>query len=119
MAADRFSVHEGRSAGFHGAAWLPGRTPGTSFAARRASAIAPQLIPSDVTMTFSLHRRSLRTALAACAALLAGACTPPAPSGGPSPAVQGTAETRLASAEWNAQSPAAQIAAWARQGCRR
>jgi hypothetical protein len=70
-------------------------------------------------MTFSLHRRSLRTALAACAALLAGACTPPVPSAGPAPAAQVQAETRLGPADWNAQSPAAQIATWARQGCRR
>jgi hypothetical protein len=66
-----------------------------------------------------MHRRSLRAALAACAALVAAACTPQAPSTGPSPAAQVEAETRLGPADWNAQSPAAQIATWARQGCRR
>lgn len=65
-------------------------------------------------MTSFLHQRSLRAALAACTALLA-ACAPSAPATGPAPAAQ----TRLAPAEWNAQSPASEIAAWARQGCRR
>jgi hypothetical protein len=66
-------------------------------------------------MMFSPHRRTIRAALALCAALLAGACTPPAPTSGPMP----EAATRLEPREWTAQSPAAEIAAWARQGCRR
>jgi hypothetical protein len=61
-------------------------------------------------MTFP-SQRSLRAALAACALLLA-ACTPSAPSTGPAPAA-------LPPMAWTAQSPAAEIAAWARQGCRR
>jgi hypothetical protein len=64
-------------------------------------------------MTSSLHRRSVCAALALCAALLAGACTPFAPSSGPQP------ESAMAPADWNAQSPATEIATWARQGCRR
>lgn len=67
-------------------------------------------------MTSSLHRRSLRAALAALAVLLAGACVPGGASTGPSPV---DAETTLGPAEWNEQSSAAEIAAWARQGCRR
>jgi hypothetical protein len=67
-------------------------------------------------MTFSPHRRSLGAALAA---LLMGACTPAAPSAGPSPARHGEPETQLDPAAWNAQSPANEIATWARQGCRR
>jgi hypothetical protein len=67
-------------------------------------------------MTSSLHRRSLRAALAACLALLAGACAPGGPSTGPAPQ---EAETTLDPAEWSAQSPAAEIAEWALRGCRR
>lgn len=66
-------------------------------------------------MTSSLPRRSLRAALAACIALLAGACMPGGGAGGPSP----QAETTLPAADWNAQSPAGDIATWAWQGCRR
>lgn len=66
-------------------------------------------------MTFSTPRRSLCAALAACAFVLAGACTPGAPSTGPAP----EASTRLEPRDWTAQSSAAEIAAWARQGCRR
>jgi hypothetical protein len=69
------------------------------------------------TMTLSLHRRFLR-AVAACAIALAGACAPAASSAGPSPA-PAEAATRLEPREWTAQSPAAEIATWARQGCRR
>ena len=68
-------------------------------------------------MIVSVHRRSLRAALAACGVLLAGACAPAGPSSGPSP--QAEAETRLEAVAWTAQSPAAEIATWARQGCRR
>jgi hypothetical protein len=66
-------------------------------------------------MIVSVHRRSLRAALAACAVLLAGACAPGGPSAGPSPAEP----YELEPAGWTAQSPAAEIAAWAREGCRR
>ncbi|HEX6913114.1 MAG TPA: hypothetical protein VF142_22075 [Longimicrobium sp.] len=67
-------------------------------------------------MTSSLHRRSLRAALAACTALLAGACMPGGAGTGPAPQEP---EATLAPAEWNAQSPAGEIATWAWQGCRR
>ena len=67
-------------------------------------------------MTSSVHRRSLRAALAACTALLAAACVPGGVSTGPGPA---EAETTLDASQWNEQSPAGEIAAWARQGCRR
>jgi hypothetical protein len=67
-------------------------------------------------MLFS-PRRLLR-AVVVCAMALAGACAPAASSAGPSPAPVEEA-TRLEPREWTAQSPAAQIAAWARQGCRR
>jgi len=67
-------------------------------------------------MTFSLSRRPFLAALAACA-LLAGACAPAGPFVRPQPQVE--AETRLGPAEWNARSPAGEIATWARQGCRR
>jgi hypothetical protein len=68
-------------------------------------------------MIVSVHPRSLRAALAVCAALLVGACAPSGPSTGPSP--QAEAATELTARAWTAQSPAAEIAAWARQGCRR
>ena len=68
-------------------------------------------------MTSSLHRRSPRAALAACALLLAGACAPAGPSAGPSPGAQ--VEAGPARVAWTAQSPAAEIATWVRQGCRR
>jgi hypothetical protein len=68
-------------------------------------------------MTSSLHRRPFRAALAPCAALLITACAPSAPSAGPQP--QAEAASRLGPADWNAQSPATEIATWARQGCRR
>lgn len=70
-------------------------------------------------MTLILHRRFPGAALAACAALLAGACVPAGPSSAPSPQVQAQEETRLDPAEWTAQSPARSIADWARAGCRR
>ena len=44
-------------------------------------------------MIVSVHRRSLRAALAACALLLSGACAPPA----------ALAPTTLAPAEWSPQ----------------
>ncbi len=58
-------------------------------------------------MIVSVHRLLLRAALAASAVLMAGGCAPFVQSAGPAPA------------EWNAQSSAGEIAAWARQGCRR
>ena len=67
-------------------------------------------------MTSFVHRRFPRAALAACAVLLA-ACNPPAPAGGPAP--RGEPPTTLEPRAWTAQSPAAEIAGWARQGCRR
>jgi hypothetical protein len=69
-------------------------------------------------MTSFPHRRSLRAALAACATLLAGACTPFL-GGSNEPAPQVEAATSLGPADWNAQSPATEIATWAREGCRR
>lgn len=68
-------------------------------------------------MTSFPHRRSLRAALAACAVLLMGACAAATTSAGPAPVAE--QETRLAPATWTAQSSAAEIAAWAREGCRR
>jgi hypothetical protein len=71
-------------------------------------------------MTFAPHQPSLRTALTACAALLAGACTPPAdPAVAPVPEARVEAATTLAPAEWSARSSAAEIATWAGQGCAR
>lgn len=54
-----------------------------------------------------MYRFVLRAALAACGVLMAGGCAPMSRSPGPAPA------------EWSAQSSAGEIAAWARQGCRR
>lgn len=68
-------------------------------------------------MMLSSPRRFPR-AVAVCAMALAGACAPAASSAGPSPAPVEEA-TRLEPREWTAQSPAAEIAAWARQECRR
>lgn len=68
-------------------------------------------------MTVSVHRRSLRAALAACTLLIAGACVPSGASTGPAPDT--LADAGLETASWNAQSPAGEIAAWTRQGCRR
>lgn len=61
-------------------------------------------------MTFSPYRRSLRAALAACAALLS-ACTPSVRGGpgGPSPDPQARA--------WSAESPANEISRWVRREC--
>ena len=84
--------------------------------------LRPCSINTDpTTMTIFKHRRTLRVALAACAALLAGACAPSAaPSAGPGPAAQADSPaTALSPAQWSAQSSAAEIATWARQGCRR
>jgi hypothetical protein len=68
-------------------------------------------------MTAPPHRRLFRAALSACALLLAAACAPAGdPASGPAPA---GASTQLAPAAWNAQSSAAEIARWTRQGCRR
>ena len=66
-------------------------------------------------MTLSMYGRSLRATLALCSLLAASACVPSAPRGGPLP----EAATRLEPREWTAQSPAGEIATWARQGCRR
>jgi predicted small secreted protein len=65
-------------------------------------------------MTFSLHRRFLCAALAACTALLA-ACTPSARSGvgGPAPDAGSTPDTR----SWTAESPAGEISRWVRREC--
>ncbi|HVH12553.1 MAG TPA: hypothetical protein VM759_05860, partial [Longimicrobium sp.] len=68
-------------------------------------------------MTAFVPRRSLRAALAACTLLLAGACVPSGASSGPAP--DRLADAGLETASWNAQSPAGEIAAWTRQGCRR
>ncbi|HEX6038984.1 hypothetical protein [Longimicrobium sp.] len=68
-------------------------------------------------MTSVPHPRLLRAALAACVALLAGACAPAGPSAGPAPQVE--AETQLGPAAWTAQSPARDIADWVRTGCQR
>lgn len=58
-------------------------------------------------MTVYLQRRFFRAILAVCAGLSASSCAGTGASGGPAPAA------------WSAQSPAGEIAAWARQGCRR
>jgi hypothetical protein len=64
-------------------------------------------------MTFSVHRRSLRAALAACA-LLVSACTPSGPSTGPAPGLSaGPAPA------WTAQSSAGEISRWVRRECGR
>jgi hypothetical protein len=65
-------------------------------------------------MTSSPYRRPFHAALALCAVLLAAACAPAGPSTGPSPHAQA-----LTAAGWTAESPAAEIATWTRQGCRR
>ncbi|HYW14178.1 MAG TPA: hypothetical protein VE871_19590 [Longimicrobium sp.] len=70
-------------------------------------------------MTISPQRRSFRAALVACAVLLAGGCAPATPSIAAAPAPAAEPETRLAPRTWTAQSPAGEIAAWAREGCRR
>jgi hypothetical protein len=68
-----------------------------------------------------MHPRSLFAA--ACLSLLAGcvAATPPAAPLAESTPIAQPAEppTRLEPREWTPQSPAAEIAAWARQGCAR
>jgi hypothetical protein len=69
-------------------------------------------------MILPVHRRSLRAATAACALLLASGCGSALSSARPS-APLAEASTRLEPVEWTAQSPAGQIAAWARRGCRR
>lgn len=89
----------------------------TQFARLADAGYRRHLIHPRATMTISPHRRSLRAALAACAVLIAGACAPSVPSAAPAPAAE--PETRLAPAAWTAQSPAGEIAAWAREGCRR
>jgi hypothetical protein len=70
-------------------------------------------------MTLSVHRRSLRAALAACA-LLVSACTPAArgPSTGP---FTGPAPDQPAGAApaWTAQSSASEISRWVRRECGR
>lgn len=65
-------------------------------------------------MTFSLHRRFLCVAFAACAALLA-ACTPSARTGaaGPAPDLESTPDPRV----WTADSPASEISRWVRREC--
>ncbi|WP_420130565.1 hypothetical protein [Longimicrobium sp.] len=65
-------------------------------------------------MTFSLHRRFVCAAFAACAALLT-ACTPSARSGagGPAPDLQSAPDTRV----WTAESPASEISRWVRREC--
>jgi hypothetical protein len=70
-------------------------------------------------MILSLHRPSVRAALATCAVLLTAACSPSAPPVAPAPAPHAEAETQLEPAAWTAQSPAGEIAAWARRGCSR
>jgi hypothetical protein len=67
----------------------------------------------QATMTFSLHRRFLCAALAACTAVLS-ACTPSARSGtgGPAPD-DSTPDTRA----WTAESPAGDISRWVRREC--
>ncbi|MBW3655196.1 MAG: hypothetical protein KY444_03765, partial [Gemmatimonadetes bacterium] len=67
----------------------------------------------------SVLPRFLRAATAGCVALLAASCSS-AQRGtyGPSPAEVGP-RTSPAPAPWSAQSPAGEIAAWMRQGCRR
>lgn len=59
--------------------------------------------------------RSLRAATAACALILAGACTPAGTRSGPASELA----TELQPREWTAQSSASQIAAWVQAGCRR
>ncbi|HLM67860.1 MAG TPA: hypothetical protein VK358_10045 [Longimicrobium sp.] len=65
-------------------------------------------------MTSFPYHRLARLAFATCALLLAAACVPAGPSTGPSPDAQA-----LARGGWTAQSPAAEVATWTRQGCRR
>jgi hypothetical protein len=68
------------------------------------------------------HPRSLRLLLAACAVSLAAACLPSAsslaPAAAPAPA-PADPPTRLEARTWTAQSPAGEIAGWAREGCAR
>ena len=66
-------------------------------------------------MTLSMCCRPLRAVLPSCVLMLAAACVPPAPASGPLP----EAATRLEPRDWTAQSPAREIATWAREGCRR
>jgi hypothetical protein len=67
----------------------------------------------------SVLPRLLRAATAGCVALLAASCSPSQRGMyGPSPAEAGP-RTSLAPASWSTQSPAGEIAAWMREGCRR
>jgi hypothetical protein len=68
-------------------------------------------------MTLCMNRHSMDAVLAACLALIAGACAPAAPDTTPAPPAP--AAYRLPPAGWTAESPAGEIAAWAREGCRR
>jgi hypothetical protein len=70
----------------------------------------------------------IRSAFVTACALMAAACAPGASLGTPetvpetqvtTAALQAEPPTRLEAREWTAQSPAAEIAAWAREGCRR
>lgn len=79
-------------------------------------------------MRFSHQSRSMHVLAAACVFSLAAACAPnaslsnrePVPATETSPAPQpAEPPTRLEPREWTAQSPAAEVAAWARAGCAR
>jgi hypothetical protein len=88
---------------------------GSQFCVRRAVCPGPKFDTIQATMKFSLHRRFLCVAFAACTALLT-ACTPSARTGagGPAPDLDaGTPDPRA----WTAESPAGEISRWVRREC--